>query len=127
MARILLIDDEEGIRTLLKVMLEQDGHAVDVLEDGRRAVPMHQEHHYDLVITDIFMPEEEGLETIRKLKKVSPDLKLIAMSGGGDIPYGGGLKVARLMGADHVFFKPIPRKELLEQVARLTTPEQPGE
>jgi CheY-like chemotaxis protein len=83
MARILVIDDEDDSRALVSQALESDGHEVIPATDGAQGLALQRQRPADLVITDIFMPEPDGLETIHALKKDFPGLKVIAMSGGG--------------------------------------------
>ena len=84
MARILVIDDEQGIRELLQDMLTEAGHDVEVAADGREGLAVQRARPADLVITDIFMPEKEGIETIIELQQEFPAIKVIAVSGGGN-------------------------------------------
>ncbi|MCP4108457.1 MAG: response regulator [Desulfobacteraceae bacterium] len=116
MARILIVDDENEIREMLRQMFEREGFEVVEAPDGKEALKVFRQEQTDLVITDIIMPEQEGLETIIKLRKEFPEVKIIAMSGGGIIepePY---LNMAEKVGALRTFTKPVNRKELLEKV-----------
>ena len=83
MARILIIDDEEKFRKMLRQMLERAGHEVVEAPDGKEGVKLYREKLTDLIITDIFMPEKEGIQTIKELKRDFPEAKIIAISGGG--------------------------------------------
>src|SRR5437763_15450494 len=83
MARVLVIDDHTEIRELLRLTLQAAGYDVVVAPNGREGLEIHRERPAELVITDIFMPEQEGLETIQELRRQSPRPKIIAMSGGG--------------------------------------------
>ena len=85
MAKILVIDDEPSILLMIKKMLEKEGHEVDLALNGRDGMELFENIKPDLVITDIIMPEKEGLETIFELRKKNPGLKIIAISGGGRI------------------------------------------
>lgn len=119
MKRILIIDDDEMIRELLRQILEKEGYEIIEASDGSKASLILSEKPTDLVITDIIMPDKEGIETIRELKKDYPNVKIIAMSGGGrigPIPY---LKIAKSMGACKTFTKPIHRLELIAAVKEL--------
>ena len=84
MARILVIDDEPDIRALLLDVLTEEGHEVEVAADGRRGLAAQRARPADLIITDIFMPEKEGIETIIEVQQEFPAVKIIAMSGGGN-------------------------------------------
>jgi len=117
--RILIIDDEEQIRSMLKIFFKKKGYEVETAADGRQGLQAIGQYSFDLVITDIIMPNKEGLETIRELRTRYADLKIIAMSGGGRIDPTTYLKMARDLGADHVFFKPIEMEELSIAVEQL--------
>jgi CheY-like chemotaxis protein len=112
MKSILVVDDDEYIRIMLKKLFEQEGYAVQTAENGKSAVKSLSEKPVDLVITDIIMPEKEGLETIMELRRDFPNVKLIAISGGGLIQANEYLKLAKVMGARYAFSKPISIIEL---------------
>jgi YesN/AraC family two-component response regulator len=82
MAKILVFDDEPSILLMLKKMLEKAGHEVDVALNGREGMEIFEINKPDLLITDIIMPQKEGLETILELRRKYPELKIIAISGG---------------------------------------------
>ena len=119
MAKILVLDDEPSILLMIKKMLEKEGHEVDVALNGREGMELFEENKPDLVITDIIMPEKEGLETILELRKNHPELKIIAISGGGRIGPEGYLPSAKYLGADMVFQKPLVQKEFIMAVSLL--------
>jgi len=119
MARILVIDDEPYILMMLKKMLEKAGHEVDMAVNGEEGMELFNKYHADLIITDIVMPEKEGLETIRELKKKHPKLKVIAISGGGRVDSKEYLDSARLFGASRIFKKPFKQKEIINAVEEL--------
>ena len=119
MARILVIDDEPYILMMLKKMLEKVGHEVDMAVNGEEGMELFNKYHADLIITDIVMPEKEGLETIRELKKKHPELKVIAISGGGRVDSKEYLESARLFGASRIFKKPFKQKEIIDAVEEL--------
>jgi DNA-binding response OmpR family regulator len=119
MAKILVIDDETSILLMIKKMLEKAGHEVDMALNGKEGMQLFEKNKADLLITDIIMPEKEGLETIVEMRKNYPDLKIIAISGGGRISADGYLPGAKLLGANMVFQKPLIQKELLEAVSFL--------
>ena len=116
MAKILVIDDEPQVRAMLRQMLEREGFEVMDAPDGKEGIKLYQENPTDLIITDIIMPEKEGLETIRELKKDYPDVKIIAISGGRRIEPGEYLLLAERFGAIKTFAKPVQREELLNAV-----------
>ena len=113
---ILVIDDEEPVRTVLRQMLEKEGYEVEEAPDGAVGLSLLQDHPIDLVITDLFMPEKEGIETMREVQKSFPQVKIIAMSGGGRMGKLDFLPMAESFGAQRTLAKPFERKELLETV-----------
>ncbi len=120
--KILVIDDDSQIRLMLRLMLVWAGYEVVEAENGREGLLRQQEHQADLVITDLIMPEQEGLETIAILRARYPDLKIIAISGGGRIAPDRYLPTALELGANRAFSKPFDIhllaaaiKELLEK------------
>ncbi len=119
MATILVIDDEESMRTSLKTMLTREGYDVLAAEDGKKGLELFTSHQVDLVITDIVMPEKEGLETIMEMQKASRDVKIIAISGGGRLEPAGYLYNAKALGAKHTFEKPFKQADLLGAVYEL--------
>jgi len=121
MARILVIDDEEAIREVLEVMLTGEGYEVIEAADGRDGMKRFQENPFDLVITDLIMPEKEGIETIIDLRRHYPQVKVIAVSGGGIVPGADYLTVAQAVGAHRVFEKPFVVADLLKAVKDLLT------
>jgi DNA-binding response OmpR family regulator len=129
MAHVLVIEDERSLRDFVREALERAGHEVSLAADGRDGLRQCRASRapVDLVITDLIMPEQEGLETIMLLRRERPALPVIAMSGGG----GGGrtrdlLATARILGAARTLAKPFRLAELLTAVHELlparTTP-----
>ncbi len=117
MARVLIIDDDYQIRDFLRTSLEKLGHDVVELDDGEHASRIQIETPFDLVITDLFMPDHDGLQTIPELVQTNPELRIIAISGGGGrgLPNGGAmLKTAKLLGASATLEKPFGFKHLRE-------------
>jgi len=119
MGRILIIDDEPDILLMLKKMLERAGYEVDLASNGEMGMQLFIKQAADLVITDIIMPEKEGLETIREMKQLNPDLKIIAISGGGRLSADSYLETAKIFGANRVFQKPFRQAELVAAVNEL--------
>ena len=116
MKRILIIDDEESIRMIFTEILTRAGYAVDAAGDGRKGIARLAETGADLVITDIMMPEMDGLEVLQQIRGYNEDLPVIAISGGmRDRPINF-LPHAKKMGACQVLEKPIGMKELLAAV-----------
>ncbi len=120
--RLLVVDDDPEIRDLLKKFFELVGYSVDVAEDGKSANRMLESGPYDLMVTDIVMPNQDGVENIMRARKAYPGMWLIAMSGGGYIQTKTYLKVAESLGADAVFQKPFKTQEMLAKVRELLPP-----
>ncbi|MCP4349646.1 MAG: response regulator [Desulfobacterales bacterium] len=118
MKHILIIEDDEQVRAFLGEMLRREGYEVAEASDGKAGMKAFIENPAQLVITDIFMPEKEGLEVIRELKRDFPETNIIAISGGGFQPetY---LYAACKLGANRTFLKPVERKKLVEAVNEL--------
>jgi CheY-like chemotaxis protein len=122
MTRVLVVDDDARVRTVPRVLLEEAG--LDVLEagDGVAALRAMHDGGIDLVLCDLFMPDLDGLELLRALRREFPETKVIAMSGGG---FGGTvdlLTVARLLGASEILAKPFVQRTLLAAVERTLRP-----
>lgn len=119
MTRIVVVDDEAAIRALLRTMLEEAGHDVELASSGREAVHVLSERPADMVITDIVMPDMEGLELIRRLVRMFPDLAIIAISGAGRAGPVDYLQMATLLGAQRTFAKPFRLNRLMTAVEEL--------
>ena len=117
--KILVIDDDFLIRCTLARILESSGHEVATAADGRRGMAAFRSALPDLVITDILMPEQEGIETIRQMRRERPQTKIVAISGAGRPGGFDILSMARRLGADDVIAKPFGAEELLGSVHRL--------
>ena len=117
--KILVIDDDDLVRYTLRKILCNAGHVVSCAPDGRRGISVLRTEHPEVVITDIFMPEQEGFETIRQIRQDHPGTKMIAISGGFR---GGNMDVWRIasaLGADDVIAKPFEADDLLRRLDRL--------
>ena len=119
MAKILIIDDDPAILIMLRKMLEKAGYTVEVANNGREGLEKIESWLPDLLVTDIVMPEKEGLELILNLRKKNPTIKIIAISGGGRFSYEGYLTSAKYFGADRTFQKPLNHKEFIQAVSDL--------
>jgi YesN/AraC family two-component response regulator len=116
MERILIIDDEAQIRSMIRLILERDGYAVTEAIDGIEGIQCFRKAPADLIITDLIMPNKDGIGMIIELKKEFPAVRIIAMSGGGLNRPEGYLRGAQKLGAAHTLSKPINRHELLRVV-----------
>jgi DNA-binding response OmpR family regulator len=109
MAKILVIDDETPIAVMIKKMLEKAGHEVEIAINGNEGLILFDKFHPELLITDIVMPEKEGLELIFELRRKNPDL----------FQYQGYLTSAKHLGANMVFQKPLDHKEFMKSISEL--------
>jgi CheY-like chemotaxis protein len=116
MARILVADDGEDIREILRMMLSAAGYEVLVAPDGDSALTLMRAEPIDLIITDIFMPGKEGIETIIELRRDFPSVKIVAMSGGGRMGELHYLEDAVKLGAVRSILKPFRAAEILAVV-----------
>ncbi|WP_316975788.1 response regulator [Shumkonia mesophila] len=119
MASILVVDDEDLVRFSVRQMLEDEGHTVKEAADGVEGIAQLQSCAFDLMITDIVMPRKEGMETIAEAKQMQPDLRVIAISGGGPVGQFHYLELAKQFGADAVLAKPFKKQELIAVVDAL--------
>ena len=117
--RILIVDDDVQIRNMLRQMLELEGYEVMDAPDGKEALRLYLENPIDLIITDIIMPEKEGIEIIMELRRQFPDVKIIAISGGGRLDPAQYLRIAKSAGVQYAFAKPVEREELFKAVREL--------
>lgn len=112
--KILVVDDDAGVRDVVRSMLESEGYAVSVAQNGREALNALKAEEFQVVITDLVMPEQEGIETIKIVRRDYPFIKVIAMSGafGGDY-----LRIAGYLGAHGTLAKPLQMSSVLKVVA----------
>ena len=122
MTTILVIEDEAAFRRMVVRVLADAGHEVTEARDGREGLKLFRAHHPALIITDILMPEREGIETIRALRREAASVAIIAISGGGAPPYLRYLDFASKFGADATLAKPFYPAELIETVNRIVPP-----
>ena len=118
MAKILVIDDDSLVRAVLTSILEQVGHTVLMAEDGLRGMAMFREERPDLVITDLVMPEQQGIQTLAKIRGEDPNAKVIVMSGSGRIGDTDFLAEAQALDANDIVAKPFDPEDLLRSVSR---------
>lgn len=119
MARILIIDDDDQFRLLMKHRLERAGYETEQAPDGKIGIQLYQQGNIDLIVTDIIMPEKEGVEMILELRKDYPDAKIIAFSGGGLSSSDSILRTVEKLGANYVFPKPFAWEEMLAAIHNL--------
>lgn len=119
MAQILVIDDDNEFRTVLCTTLEDAGHEVNEASDGREGLDCYRKRPVDLVLTDLIMPETEGVETIRELRREFPEVRIIAMSGGGRTGANEFLDYADKFGAAGRLQKPFSRDHLLVTIDKV--------
>ena len=122
MTRILVVDDNASVRTTARALLEAAGFEVVEAESGATALKTLTSERFEAVLTDIFMPDTDGIELIHTLHRQSPDLPIVAMSGGG---YNDGkdvLAVARLFGAVQIIQKPLTQRKVVGAIRRALAP-----
>lgn len=122
MARILLVDDEDIVLRLFETVLELDHHDVTTASNGNGALAAVAIGTFDLVITDLVMPDKEGIETIVEMRKLRPSLPIIAMSGGGRGNAADYLDMAAKLGARMTLAKPFSAQTLLDAVKEVLRP-----
>jgi CheY-like chemotaxis protein len=119
MSHVLLIDDDEQFRAMLEQMLTQDGHRVTVAGDGEQGLRLAKQTHPDLVLTDILMPRQDGIETILAMSRAGLTIPIIAMSGGRRaVSADFNLDSAGMMGVKVTLSKPFGRGELRAAIQR---------
>jgi len=116
MPRILVVDDDEALRNLLQEVLTDAGHEVQCAGDGKAALKLYFQQTPDLVVTDLIMPTQEGLETILQMRRTNPKVKIIAISGGGHVPAKDYLALAEKCGAERTLSKPFTPQEILNAI-----------
>jgi len=120
MTRILVADDDKDVRTVLRVALEVEGYEVETVANGESAMRAHEERPADVLITDLFMPERDGFETVRYFRALKPGIPIVAISGWKHGQKSDHLAVALHAGADAILRKPFGLGELLEQLQHWT-------
>jgi len=116
MAKILVIDDDPHLRRTVARVLTRGHHEVIEAADGSQGLDRFALHRPEIVITDLLMPEKEGIETIRELRRIAPLVRIVAMSGGGTDSDSIFLGMAKALGADAILAKPFRAEELLHVV-----------
>jgi len=120
MAKVLVVEDTPAVRMAIVDVLEALGHAVTEAENGRLAAETLGTATFDLVITDVLMPEADGIEVIKTVRRLHPGTKILAISGGApNLPAGYALKLTEMFSADAVLYKPFMNEELRKTVGEL--------
>ena len=117
--RVLVVDDNPDMRSFVKIVLERAGFEAEVAADGQRSLDLQREHPADVLITDIFMPEPDGLELIQRFKSRFPGIRILAISGGGKASKADYLHVATEIGAEAVLRKPFATETLIRTLQEL--------
>jgi DNA-binding response OmpR family regulator len=125
MSHILVIDDDIDLRVIMQEALQAAGYEVSMAADGAQGIALQRKQPASLLITDIFMPNKEGIETIRDFREEFPNVPIIAMSGGGKLKRQGSLFTAKALGAEVILRKPFKMSDLLRSVAALLNTLEP--
>lgn len=121
---ILVVDDEPELRDLIGRVLIGAGHRVTCAENGEHASRLLSGETFDVVLTDVIMPEKDGMQVITELRRKHPGVRVIAMSGGGHVPRDQYLKIAKGLGAHAVLEKPFDNVELAQAIASVLPAEK---
>jgi CheY-like chemotaxis protein len=124
MPGVLIVEDDKELREMLKMSLLRRGFAVQEAENGKEAISHFKPLITDLVVTDLIMPEEDGIKVVITLRELKPSIKIIAISGGGKVGPGSYLNLAKALGADAVYSKPFSIKDLIVKIEQLLESEQ---
>ncbi len=119
MANILVIDDDVLMGKALRRLLENEGHTVFLATNGIEALTILRDNRAELMITDIFMPDQDGISTIIDAREAYPGMKIIAISGGGRRQSVDYLELAHNLGAHRIFSKPFKDEDFLESIQEL--------
>ena len=117
---VLVIDDEPALREILSQVLTDAGHRVIGAGNGKEASKALATSAFDVVLTDVIMPEKDGMQVISEVRKNFPEVRIIAMSGGGHVSRDQYLKIAKGLGAHAVLEKPFANQKLLDTIEELT-------
>jgi CheY-like chemotaxis protein len=119
MAGILIVEDDAELREMLAITLTRRKYTVMEAVNGKDAIVRFKPSITDLVLTDLIMPDEDGLKVIMKLRELKPSLKIIAISGGGKAGPGSYLNLAKALGADAVYSKPFSINDLISRIEEM--------
>jgi len=123
---ILVVDDEPDLCELISRMLARAGHKVTSAGDGDEATRLIAKQKFDIVLTDVIMPEKDGIEVIGELRRKQPNVRIVAMSGGGHVALDQYLKIAKGMGAHGILQKPFSNDELLATIESVMVKDGPA-
>lgn len=124
MPGVLIVEDDNELREMLKMSLLRRNFTVLEAENGKAAITHFKPLLTDLVVTDLIMPEEDGLKVVIKLRELKPSIKIIAISGGGKVGPGSYLNMAKALGADAIYSKPFSINDLIAKIEQLLDNEQ---
>lgn len=124
MPGVLIVEDDKELREMLKMMLLRKNFTVLEAENGKAAITHFKPKLTDIVVTDLIMPEEDGLKVVIKLRELKPSIKIIAISGGGKVGPGSYLNLAKALGADAIYSKPFSLNDLVAKIEQLLDNEQ---
>jgi CheY-like chemotaxis protein len=124
MPGVLIVEDDKELREMLKLSLLRRNFTVFEADNGKSAIAHFKPTITDLVVTDIIMPEEDGLKVVIKLRELKPTIKIIAISGGGKVGPGSYLNLAKALGADAIYSKPFSISDLITKIEQLLDSEQ---
>ncbi len=124
MPGVLIVEDDKELREMLKLSLLRRNFTVFEADNGKSAIAHFKPTITDLVVTDIIMPEEDGLKVVIKLRELKPTIKIIAISGGGKVGPGSYLNLAKALGADAIYSKPFSINDLITKIEQLLDSEQ---
>jgi DNA-binding response OmpR family regulator len=124
MPGVLIVEDDKELREMLKMSLLRRNFTVLEAENGKEAITHFKPSLTDLVVTDLIMPEEDGLKVVIKLRELKPSVKIIAISGGGKVGPGSYLNLAKALGADAIYSKPFSINDLTAKIEQLLDNEQ---
>jgi CheY-like chemotaxis protein len=124
MPGVLIVEDDKELREMLKLSLLRRNFTVFEADNGKSAIAHFKPTITDLVVTDIIMPEEDGLKVVIKLRELKPTIKIIAISGGGKVGPGSYLNLAKALGADAIYSKPFSINDLITKIEQLLDCEQ---
>jgi CheY-like chemotaxis protein len=124
MPGVLIVEDDKELREMLKMSLLRSGFTVLEAGNGKEAITHFKPSLTDLVVTDLIMPEEDGLKVVIKLRELKPSIKIIAISGGGKVGPGSYLNLAKALGADAIYSKPFSINDLTTKIEQLLGNEQ---